>query len=402
MKDTQKRAPNFTPWDRGQFLERLKTFRHVDKWMSKPEEVNEVQWAKRGWTCIGKERVACAGCGREVVVKLENEEEIEGSSGEDMEGDDWRVSAQQQLVEKYSGMIVSEHEEGCLWRSRGCDGTILISCIQCSVLMIVSPATIYRLPLTHPTTSLNELGQRYESLASISSEIPSSLSTPGSFDIEMLSRQLSFIFSSSSSSDASVPDHIQESPQLLNEQALTLAFFGWQVESCHVTGLATCNACFRRLGLWLFRSKPSLSEGVEDDEAIMSRLDVVEEHRDYCPWINVSSQSGGTTPRKGATPTAELAGWEILRRVVQNQQYQIAGSITPPALRGIEEGDDDSRSDVGSAGSTYSEDKATRDAKDKERWAKLKKLKQVFRVKSVKNLRRGKENIPISRPGTVG
>ncbi len=131
------KAPNFAPWDRGQFLERLATFRHVDKWMGKPEKINEVQWAKRGWTCVGRERVGCVGgCGKEVVIKLgeDHEEQVERDQdadetqqeeGEDSRAEkdeDWRRSAQEQLVDKYAEMIVTEHDGGCLWRRRGCDG----------------------------------------------------------------------------------------------------------------------------------------------------------------------------------------------------------------------------------------------------------------------------------------
>ena len=122
----ERKPPNFAPWDRTQFLDRLKTYRHVDKWMGKPERINEVQWAKRGWSCVGKERVGCVGgCGREVVIKLGSaREEREGEESEES-GDgglDWREEAQKQLVDKYAEMIITEHEGGCLWRRRGCDG----------------------------------------------------------------------------------------------------------------------------------------------------------------------------------------------------------------------------------------------------------------------------------------
>ena len=93
--------------------------------MSKPESINEVQWAKRGWRCVGRERVGCVGgCGKEVVIKLEEgPEETGNESAESGQGsDDWRKGAQEELVERYSDIIVSGHEEGCLWRSRGCDG----------------------------------------------------------------------------------------------------------------------------------------------------------------------------------------------------------------------------------------------------------------------------------------
>lgn len=127
MSDERK-GSHFAPWDRGQFLERLKTYRHVDRWMGKPERVNEVQWAKRGWSCVGKERVRCVGgCGKEIVITLEtsrNEKE-EGDDrpfDDEDDEDEWREKTQEQLVEKYSEMIITSHETGCLWRRRGCDG----------------------------------------------------------------------------------------------------------------------------------------------------------------------------------------------------------------------------------------------------------------------------------------
>lgn len=122
----ERKPPNFAPWDRTKFLERLESFRHVDKWMGKPEKINEVQWAKRGWICVGKERVGCVGgCGKEVVIKLEDDvegrERLESeASGSEDQG--WREDAQEQLIEKYAVMITTEHDGGCLWRRRGCDG----------------------------------------------------------------------------------------------------------------------------------------------------------------------------------------------------------------------------------------------------------------------------------------
>ncbi len=129
--DVERKPPNYAPWDRGQFLERLQTYRHVDKWMGKPEKINEVQWAKRGWSCVGKERVGCVGgCGKEVVILFESghedKENPDEHSGEEQEieedEDDWREKAQAELVEKYAEMVTSAHDGGCLWRRRGCDG----------------------------------------------------------------------------------------------------------------------------------------------------------------------------------------------------------------------------------------------------------------------------------------
>ena len=141
----ERKRPNFAPWDRAQFLERLKTYRHVDKWMGKPEKINEVQWARRGWSCIGRETVGCVGgCAKELVIKLEDgredkENEDERSSEEQVDDNDWREKAQEELVQKYAEMIVNWHDGGCLWRRRGCDGmysvqsrSIFVSCLRSS------------------------------------------------------------------------------------------------------------------------------------------------------------------------------------------------------------------------------------------------------------------------------
>ena len=74
------KRPTFVPWDREAFLERLETFRRVDRWTSKPSPINEVQWAKNGWICTDVMRVSCvSGCGGSVVVKLPDEiDELDG------------------------------------------------------------------------------------------------------------------------------------------------------------------------------------------------------------------------------------------------------------------------------------------------------------------------------------
>lgn len=76
--------PTFVPWDRERFLERLETFRRVDRWSPKPSAISEVVWAKRGWICTDVSRVSCAsGCGGSVVVKLPDElDELDGYDAE--------------------------------------------------------------------------------------------------------------------------------------------------------------------------------------------------------------------------------------------------------------------------------------------------------------------------------
>lgn len=126
----------------------------------------------------------------------------------------------------------------------------------------------------------------------------------------------------------------------------------------------------------------------------MDRLDVVGEHRDYCPWINPLSQNGTASRR---TSLDGLAGWQVLWRGLNartlHKRYETA-AVVPATPRPL----DDTASEVVSVADSTSTttDKASRDEKDKERWAKLKRLKQVFHVKT----RKGKDNF-MSKDGSA-
>jgi hypothetical protein len=70
-------SPKYCPSDRGELLRRLATFQELTDWTPKPEPVSEIEWAKRGWVCQGKERVRCTLCHKELVVGL-NRKEVDG------------------------------------------------------------------------------------------------------------------------------------------------------------------------------------------------------------------------------------------------------------------------------------------------------------------------------------
>ena len=107
----------------------------MDKWLGKPDKINEVQWAKRGWVCTDKETVRCVACGVTIVIRLtsdtpihndEVEEAKKDNANEDSETEkeeeDWRADAFKELIERYARMITDSHASSCLWRRRGCDG----------------------------------------------------------------------------------------------------------------------------------------------------------------------------------------------------------------------------------------------------------------------------------------
>lgn len=445
--DEERKPPNFAPWDRGQFLGRLKTYRHVDKWTGKPERINEVQWAKRGWSCVGKEMVGCVGgCGKEVVIMLEDgrkeRQDIDETqdtekrpSDEEEDEDEWREKAQEQLVEKYAEMVVTSHESGCLWRRKGCDGMPHTSMTALANVLRNHVDTIQRLSLAHHKTAIDDLRQRYHSLVAIASELPPDPFPPPDMDLSSISQDLiPLLHQPSSEPPSTTPPNPPKSsandttnttpPPPLSTSALALALLGWQAEANHVIGLATCTACFRRLGLWLFKpslSPPSSSDSPENQPS-MHRLDLVSEHRDYCPWVNAQAQNGSiTTSTTNKSPQQRtslegggLTGWQALLRAVNacllhkrhttdNVPKSAAATPTLASSKNTSNNNNNNNDHDGAAASEVASvaessvtmattmtreegvlggvDMKGRDERDRERWAKLKRLKQAFHVK---------------------
>lgn len=121
----------------------------------------------------------------------------------------------------------------------------------------------------------------------------------------------------------------------------------------------------------------------------MARLDVVGEHRDYCPWIDALSQNGppsfrpNTSENQTARQDINKAGWELLARLVLNVVRAKRREKKPAIPSTFQDRVDEvSVSSTFGTGTTAVE-MGSRDEteKDKERWARLKRIKQAFKIK---------------------
>ncbi|KAK6361586.1 hypothetical protein TWF730_005307 [Orbilia blumenaviensis] len=342
-------AARYAPWDRNEFLQRLETFRSVSNWSSKPEKINEVAWAKRGWVCMqtSKNRVRCTShCGGELVVKVdfdgfevtaeevEDDEEIDETTQEKKE----RLDA---LISKYEELIVEGHQDGCLWKKRGCD------------------KAIYRLPLQPATEARSGFYARYKSLTNVSDDqLVINLTRPSEVDTSALN----------------LPEDIGKDH--LKQNALILALFGWSKEDNESSvEMVKCDACFRRLGLWLFVKRPSVTEEEGDEFSSMSRLNVVDEHRDYCPWVNPASQTG------------DHAGWEILLRILKSSIPGNLVAAPSPA-----------RPKTAAVIPRKTEEEHRKD--DENRWKRLKSLRKSYGSSFAMSILGGKKSDKNATPGS--
>ncbi|KXG48178.1 uncharacterized protein PGRI_020480 [Penicillium griseofulvum] len=357
------KRPTFVPWDRERFLERLETFRRVDRWTSKPSPINEVQWAKRGWICTDVMRVTCVSdCGGAVVVKLPDEiDELDGFNTEKVEE---RKEVRARLVDEYAKMLSSAHGESCPWRNKSCD------------------ATIQHLPLTNCDTALSGLHKRYTNISQMGDKLPADdiVHTPEGLDLDASIKGLPEEWfkeaekptgSSTEETQPTIVDN-QDSTEThtpVNRAALALAFLGWDTASDGAAGLVGCGACFRRLGLWMYKPKDN------GDVTVYTSLDVADEHMEYCPWIDKVAQSGTGRPNE---KLAELrAGWQIVAEAVKvkhRRRLRTMGST------------DTLRTDPGVPTETPGDEENTEAKKkaDREWWAKIRRVRQVLTAKSPK------------------
>lgn len=402
-KDDKKELfkPKYCPADRLELLKRLVTFQELTDWTPKPDPVNEVQWARRGWICNGKERVRCTLCNKELVVRL-NRKEVDGKEVAVLVPSE----IEDALVQKYVELIVTSHQEDCLWRKRGCDDSLL------------------RLPLSNRQDAIRDLRKRYDELCARNAFLPYefNLRLPDNFSIDNILSQLPPDF-------FTAPPPPATSSPTPNRVALTLAVLGWQgldnPRIGPVPNTASCHTCLRRLGLWMFKSKeidPETNEVLVP--APMDHLAPAREHRFFCPWKNPDAQQispdAASMRRTRLAPEDEMAGWQVLLQVLKNEAYlrnretpskrtSGKGSDRPPqtprrSAMGESPGQDSPHASTPGAGGSdiidegeEEEDEKMQAEKDKERWARLRRVKGMLTNMGGRKLRK---SFSASRPGS--
>lgn len=291
LSATPSQRAHTSPWSHDAFLARLSTYSEVRHWTSKPDAVNEVAWARGGWVCdvTAVNRVACrGGCEQGLLVQLRPS--LKDDKGKEIEDtEDYAVDIDDALVAKYAELISDGHSEDCLWRDHGCS------------------EDVYRMPLARPSVWVPELRTRYMSFADVinsdgKARLPDSNTLVHPFDLETIKPLL----------PTTLIEADEQSAESLDDGALAFALLGWHYTSQDGMPLATCDHCFRRLGLWLYTSndEPGGTAETEDQDRSM-KLDLVENHRDYCPWVSGASQN-----QPGSL--AGLSAWEVLQRCIEN------------------------------------------------------------------------------------
>jgi hypothetical protein len=353
-----KDPPNFSPWSHETFLARLKTFSSVSLWHPKPEAISEVEWAKRGWVCLGVNTVACkGGCERRVVVSLDPVKKAraeEDDAEEDEDASEDEAAFEQALAERYRDVIVEGHAPSCLWRKAGCKDDI------------------YHLQIVRPSVWQPELRKRVESIRSIGGHVKDLKLRPVNKDgIKMLAteRLLKDLPSDITGGSSAEPDGD------VDVQALETSLHGWRGSTESNSALLHCDACFQRIGLWMYQPGYHAAGAVseDDDTDDPSTVDLVEMHRDHCPWRNAATQ-------KASGYLKGLNASEVLQRVVSTcaRDHRRKSQEQAPAAEGeAEPSTVEKEPDIEPP--VLSREEIAR--QDKERESRLRKIKNMFTIK---------------------
>ncbi|KAH7135479.1 C3HC zinc finger-like-domain-containing protein [Dendryphion nanum] len=369
---TPRKAPNFQPFSQEQFLVRLKTFADVKKWTSKPDAISELEWAKRGWICENWNTVACkGGCEARVAIRLRPKRK--DASGKEIEmSEDMAEEVDDGLVAKYQEKIVDGHHEECLWKKAGCKDEI------------------YHIPIPNRAKSTAELLERYRSFKHISADLPllENIIYPDPPVVDIVKRIPAIFFRLP---DSDTPHDPPTSDTDL--VAFAFALFGWTGISESKIAIASCGHCFQRNGLWLSQDARLKEMSTKLDVPIESlRLNLIEAHREHCPWKNPDTQGN---PKDG--PIANMAAWETL-------EFLLLGSS-----KTMQENKNNESADLGSFRDSFdSDDGGSADEKNRrketdnlsEKWSRFKaKLRRTASKKSLKSMKSVKSSKSVKSLG---
>ncbi|OJD33899.1 c3hc zinc finger domain-containing protein [Diplodia corticola] len=289
-----KKAPNYTPWSHEHFVERMKTFSDVMRWGPKPDKLNEVEWAKRGWVCENLNTVACkGGCEKRLVIKLEPKEKDTEKKDTEGAGLDARLEEllagdlDEALVDRYAKLMVEGHDEGCLWRRAGCK------------------EDIYHVPMVSYEDHVKPgLLDRHKSLLNIRYKLPplENLKYPGTSPDRLekaLPEELTQPLESENVEAAPPSDSTDQKD--IEKRTQLFALYGWYGEDRGKYSIVFCHECHQRVGLWMYLGEDA-------------KLDLIETHRVHCPWLNPDSQGGRPI-------------WEQLQKRLLNRIRETASSI---------------------------------------------------------------------------
>ena len=238
-----------------------------------------------------------------------------------------------------------------------------------------------------------ELLTRYQSFQSLSNDLPllEHIAYPDPSIDNILQRTPASLFRSTGTD---IGTTAPSTPA--DKVAFTLAFFGWSGLSESRISLATCDHCFQRIGLWLSSETRLKDMSTKLDVPIESlRLNLLESHREHCPWKNAAAQSNSSEG-----PIANMPAWQTLQFVLLGKPKE--SPKKPQHTRNVESVDMGSDLDYprGSFDSQHEDNEKEKEstASMQTKWNRFKaKLRRTTSKKSLKSVKSSKSTTTLGK-----
>ncbi|RDX78048.1 NIPA-like protein, partial [Mucuna pruriens] len=199
---TALQGPLCRPWDRGDFMRRLATFKSMS-WFAKPKIVSAVNCASRGWINVDIDTIACEACGARLLFSTS-------------------ASWNQQQVEKaalvFSLKLDNGHKLLCPWIDNSCNETLA------------------RFPPTTPPILVDNFRERsfallqLSALPRISSSTIDYMQSQSPLLEEFLAQSLMLEYGSGSAENSGIGDvSSQEELKLYYQAQKIISLCGWKL-----------------------------------------------------------------------------------------------------------------------------------------------------------------------------
>ncbi|NP_001269120.1 zinc finger C3HC-type protein 1 isoform 3 [Homo sapiens] len=331
----QAEQPSLESTSKEAFFSRVETFSSL-KWAGKPFELSPLVCAKYGWVTVECDMLKCSSCQAFLCASLQPAFDFD---------------RYKQRCAELKKALCTAHEKFCFWPDSP------------------SPDRFGMLPLDEPAILVSEFLDRFQSLCHLDLQLPS-LRPEDLKTMCLTEDKISLLLHLLEDELDHRTDERKTTIKLgsdiqVHVTACILSVCGWacssSLESMQLS-LITCSQCMRKVGLWGFQqiessmtdldasfgltSSPipglegrperlplvpesprrmmtrsqdaTFSPGSEQDTSSRSFFDPTSQHRDWCPWVNItlgkeSRENGGTEP--DASAPAE-PGWKAVLTIL--------------------------------------------------------------------------------------
>nr|KAF6419743.1 zinc finger C3HC-type containing 1 [Rousettus aegyptiacus] len=331
----QAEQPPLESTSKEAFFSRVETFSSL-KWAGKPPELSPLVCAKYGWVTVECDMLKCSSCQAFLCASLQSAFDFD---------------RYKERCAELKKALCTAHEKFCFWPDSP------------------SPDRFGMLPLDEPAVLISEFLDRFQSLCHLDLQLPSL--RPEDLKIMSLTEdKISLLLHLLEDELNHQTDERKTATKLgtdiqVHVTACILSVCGWACSSSlepMQLSLITCSQCMRKVGLWGFQQLESsmadldssfgrtsspipgpegrperfllvpesprrmmtrsqdatFSPGSDQDTSSRSFFDPTSQHRDWCPWVNITpgkeTRENGETEVAASTPAE--AGWKSVLSIL--------------------------------------------------------------------------------------